>query len=302
MVNEIEYLEAKSILNKVKWGDDWFGNDFMMNLYRGCNHNCIYCYSRAQWYGIDNFTKVCPKKNAIEILEKQAKGKRKKGIVGLGAMTDTYNYLDKDLQYTRKALQILDRYGFGASIETKSCLVERDIDVLKSIHEKSGAIIKISITTADDELGKRIEPGAPKVSERFATMKKLSDAGLYVGTCLLPIIPYITDDPENIKEIIRLSAENGASFVHSMQFLTLTDRQRVYFYEQLDRKFPGLKERYIKEFGKKTNIYPHEKELEQVIIEECQKYGLRYEMSDIVAGYKMIEYGESKADQLTLEV
>ncbi len=290
MAAEIEYLETKSILNKVKWGDDWFGNDFMMNLYRGCNHNCIYCYSRAQWYGIDNFTKVCPKKNAIEILEKQAKGKRKKGVAGLGAMTDTYNYLDVELQYTRKALQILDKYGFGASIETKSTLVERDIDVLQSIHEKAGSITKISITTADDDLGKRIEPGAPRVSERFATMKKMADAGLYVGTCLLPILPHITDDPENIREIVRRSADCGASYVHSMQFLTLTDRQRTYFYEQLDKKFPGMKERYIKEFGKKTNINPRAEELEQVLEEECKKYGLRYEMPDIIAGYKKIKY------------
>ncbi len=242
----VKYIPAKTILNRVKWGDEWFGNDFMMNLYRGCNHNCIYCYSRAQWYGIDDFTKVCPKENAIEILEKQARGKRKKGVVGLGAMTDTYNYLDKEMQLTRKGLQILDKYGFGASIETKGTLVTRDKDVLKSIDEKSGSIIKISITTADDELSKIIEPGAPRTSERFKTIKELSDYGLFVGTLLLPIIPYITDDLDNIKEVIRLSAENGAKYVQSKQFLTLTDRQRVYFYQQLDKHFPGMKERYMK--------------------------------------------------------
>jgi len=291
----MEFIPTKTILQRAKNTEKWFGIDYNMNLYKGCCHKCIYCDSRSNCYQVEDFDRVRAKQNEIDILNQELKSKRKKGVIGIGAMSDTYNPFEKEYKITRKALELISYYNFGISIETKSDLIVRDIDLFKEINSKADLILKFTITTADDYLSKIIEPGVCVSSKRLEAMKKISAEGLFVGTLLTPIIPFITDSEENIKEVIRLSAENGAKFVFSMGGVTLRENQREYFYEQLDNSFPGLKEKYIRTFGNNYFCYPLNKNLKYVFKDECKKYGLLYKMEDIIKAYKK----NDRLEQLT---
>ena len=292
----MEFMEAKTILSRVAHSEEWFGIDYNMNLYKGCCHKCIYCDSRSNCYNIKDFDRVRSKKNVIELLNKELKSKRKKGVIGIGAMSDTYNPFEKKYEITKKALELISYYNFGVSIETKSNLIVRDIDIFKEIQKDADVILKFTITSADDNLSKIIEPNVCVSSERLKAMKQLSNNGLFVGTLLTPIIPFITDIEENIRDIIKLSYENGAKFIFSMGGVTLRENQREYFYEQLDKSFPTLKEKYIKSYGNNYFCYPLNKKLGKIFKEECEKYGLLYKMSDIVKAYKK---QITQIDQLT---
>lgn len=292
----MEFIEAKTILQKASHSEDWFGIDYNMNLYKGCSHKCIYCDSRSNCYQIEDFDRVRAKKNEIQILNRELRTKRKKGVIGIGSMSDTYNPFEKQYEITRQALQLILHYEFGVSIETKSNLIIRDADLFKEINSKADLILKFTITAADDDLSRKIEPGVCVSSERLKAMKKLSDEGLFVGTLLTPIIPFITDSEDNIKKVIQLSHENGAKFIFSMGGVTLRENQREYFYKQLDELFPCLKEKYIKTFENKYFCSSLNKNLPEVFKEECRKYGLLYEMNDIVNAYKK----RNNSEQLTL--
>lgn len=292
----MEFIPAKTILQRASHSEEWFGIDYNMNLYKGCCHKCIYCDSRSNCYQVEDFDRVRAKANETKILNQELKSKRKKGVIGIGAMSDTYNPFEKEYQITRKALELISYYNFGVSIETKSSLITRDIDLFKQIVSKADVILKFTITTSDDNLSKVIEPGASVSSERLKAMKELSNEGLFVGTLLTPIIPFITDSEKNIKEVIRLSAENGAKFVFSIGGVTLRENQRDYFFEQLDKSFPGLKEKYIRIYGNNYFCYPLNKNLQKVFYEECNKYGLLYKMEDIIDAYKK---ENSENEQLT---
>jgi len=288
----MELIPAKSILQKASHGEEWFGIDYNMNLYKGCPHQCIYCDSRSNCYQIEDFDRVRGKENEIEILHQELKSKRKKGVIGIGAMSDTYNPFEKKYETTRKALKLISDYHFGVSIETKSNLIVRDIDLFQKMNMTSDVILKLTITTADDELCRTIEPCVCVSSERWKAMKELSNASLFVGTLLTPILPFLTDSEENIKNVIRLSAENGAKFVFSMGGVTLRENQRDYFLEKLEQLFPNLKEKYIRTFGNQYFCCPLNQNLRKVFEGECKKYGLLYKMQDIIQAYRKKEDGE----------
>ena len=163
---------AKTILVKNKYPQYWFGTDYNINLYRGCHHGCIYCDSRSECYQNDEFETVKVKENALDLLQKELPKKRSKGVVGLGAMSDTYNAYEKQLQITRNTLKLLRDYHFGVSIETKSDLVVRDIDLLLDIKKYNDVIVKFTITTSHDELSQIIEPHVCLSSKRFEAMSK----------------------------------------------------------------------------------------------------------------------------------
>ena len=123
----MEFIEAKTILQRATHGEEWFGIDYNMNLYKGCCHKCIYCDSRSNCYQVEDFDRVRAKKDEIEILNRELKSKRKKGVIGIGAMSDTYNPFEKQYEITRQSLELISYYNFGVSIETKSNLIVRDI-------------------------------------------------------------------------------------------------------------------------------------------------------------------------------
>ena len=191
-------------------------------------------------------------------------------------------------------MELIDRYNFGISIATKSDLISRDIDIIKSISAHSPVLIKMTITTADDELCKKIEANVAVSSERFATIKKFADQGIFVGLLLMPVLPFIEDTEENISSIIKLAHESGAKFIYPAFGVTLRQNQRMWYYSKLDELFPSLKERYIRQYG---NAYecpsPKSKELWELFKGECDKRGILYKMDDIIRNYKK-GYGDNQ--------
>ena len=283
----MEFIKAKTILSKVKYGNEWYGINYNMNLYRGCPHRCIYCDSRSNCYHIENFDLVRGKENALYILEQELSKKREKGIIGIGSMSDTYNPKELEYEQTRGALKLISKYGFGVSIDTKSDLILRDIDLLKEINSKNNVIIKFTITTPSDELSKMIEPNVCVSSKRLQAIKILSDNGIFTGIMMNPMLPFITDNEEDIRYLVKIAYENGAKFIHTYMGMTLRENQRNYYFDKLDQCFVGIKDKYIKYYGERYNcVVPNYKKLYKVFTDECNKYGILYNMSDIIKAYK----------------
>jgi DNA repair photolyase len=283
----MEFIPAKTIISGYSEGNLWFGDNYNMNIYKGCCHGCIYCDSRSECYRIDDFDQVRAKDNALALIARELRSKRRKGVVGTGAMSDPYNLYEKEYRLTRGALELIDANGFGASIATKSDLVTRDIDVLSSIKTHSPVLVKITVTTADDELCRKVEPRAPVASRRFSAIRQLAARGIFTGILLMPVLPFIEDNEENVVSIIRLAGEAGARFIYPSFGVTLRQNQREWYYSKLDDHFPGLRQKYVKQFG---NAYecpsPKAKELWQVFRAECDRLGILHEMEDIIEVYR----------------
>ena len=230
-----------------------------MNLYRGCTHGCIYCDSRSKCYQMAHpFEDIEVKENALELLEKTLLSKKKRCMIGTGAMTDPYIPLEEKLRMTRGALEIIERHGFGVAIQTKSCRILRDLDVLKKINDKSKAVVQMTLTTHDDDLCRILEPNVSVTSERVAALKQFRDAGIPTVVWLCPILPYINDTRENMEGILQSCIDAGVKGILCFNMgLTLREGNREYFYGQLDRHFPGMKQRYIRSFGNAYELNSH---------------------------------------------
>lgn len=297
----MEFIQAKTLVQSVQHGSQWFGVDYNMNLYRGCCHGCIYCDSRSECYHVDHFDTVRIKQDTGMMLRNELARKRRKGVVGIGAMSDTYNPFEKQYEVTREALQILAQFHFGVCIETKSDLIVRDIDVLKEIQAFAPVITKLTVTTADDHLAKQIEPYAPSSSKRLMAIRKMRDAGIYAGVLMMPILPFINDTPANIKAVVKAAYDAHASFIYPSFGVTLRANQRDYYYEKLDALYPGLRKQYERTYGEKYMCdSPQAKLLASVFRQECNRYGIPYKMRDIIAGYKQSYEQERQIDQLSL--
>jgi DNA repair photolyase len=282
----MEWVDAKTILSRVD-GTMWFGADYNMNLYRGCCHGCIYCDSRSECYGIETFDMVRGKRNALTLLEQELRHKRKKGVIQTGAMSDPYNPYEKKYECTGRALDLLDRCGFGVSIATKSDLIVRDIGRLLAIKRHSPVIAEITVTAADDALCKKVEPHVVPTSRRMDAIKRLSDAGIYCGVLLMPVLPFLEDNEENILKIAQMAKKNGAGFIYADFGVTLRQNQRIYFYGELDRLFPGLKEQYHRHYGITYScVSPQWKRLRGVLCKFCEENNIQYDMKDIINRYK----------------
>nr|WP_325212834.1 radical SAM protein [uncultured Oscillibacter sp.] len=294
----METIPAKSIVNRTK-DSSWFGTEYNMNIYRGCCHGCIYCDSRSDCYHNDQFDQVKVKADALRIIRDDLESKAKVGVVGTGSMSDPYNPFEKELLLTRHALTLLEAYGFGVAIATKSDLIVRDADVLSSIHRTMPAICKITLTTCDDELAAKVEPYAPSPSRRLAAVERLSAAGLFTGILMMPILPFLEDRPENIRDIIDRAADAGARFVYPALGMTCRAGQREYFYRKLEVQFPGqgLAEKYRRRYGPRYECpSPRARALWEVFQEACNRRGLLYSMGRIVAASRR----GHETDQLSL--
>jgi DNA repair photolyase len=270
----IKEIQAKILVSHVRQPDPWFGLKYSMNLYRGCQHQCIYCDSRSECYQIENFRDILVKANAIELLTRELASKRVKGTIGTGAMHDPYMPLEREINLTGRALEIIARFRFPVHIVTKSDLVLRDLDTLREISQVYAAV-SFTITTADDELGKKLEPGAPPVSARFRAMKELASQGILTGVSMMPILPFIEDNEENIEHIVRRAHASGASYFVPWFGMTLRDRQRAYYFQQLDRLFPGLRAKYERTFGGRYECPANNAaRLRATFDEQCSQYGI----------------------------
>lgn len=284
----MEYIEAKTIVTKTK-SREWFGTDYNMNIYKGCCHGCIYCDSRSSCYHIEEFDRVRAKKDALRIIRDDLRRKVKTGVVGCGSMSDPYNPFEKELLLSRHALELMDAFGFGTAIATKSDLVVRDADILSSIQEHSPVIVKFTVTTADDKLAKQLEPGAPVPSKRLEALAQLSSQGIFAGILLMPVLPWLEDSKENVTAIVEKAREAGAKFIYPFFGMTLRDNQREWYFEQLEHLFPEqkLSEKYRKRYGNRYVCASSQaKVLWQVFVSKCEEYGILYQMNDIIHAYQ----------------
>lgn len=286
----MHYVKVKGILS-AKNG---------MNLYRGCQHGCIYCDSRSRCYGIENFEDIEVKENAIALLDTALRHKRKKCMIGTGAMCDPYMPIEKKLCFTRKALEVIDAHGFGATLITKSDLCLRDLDLLMSINNRCKCVVQMTLTTADDNLCRIIEPAVCPTSARVKALKMLHRAGIPTVVWLSPILPFINDTEENISQLIDMCADAGVYGILNFGMgLTLREGNREYFYEQLDRHFPTLKMKYINTYGSLYGVNsPRNAELQQLFHRKCEEYGIVHDNNEIFR--YLSTYEENADEQLSL--
>ena len=269
----MHYVKAKGI----------FTSDYGINLYRGCTHGCIYCDSRSDIYQLNHkFEDIEVKENAVELLKRELI-RRKPFMVVTGAMTDPYVPIEKRLKHVRKCLEVIYRYGYGFSCLTKSDLILRDLDLLKKINEKSKVVVQITLTTADDDLCRLIEPNVCPTSRRVEVLEKLNENGIPAVVWLSPILPHINDSEENINSILDYCIDTNVKGVLNLDMgLSLREGNREYFYKKLDENFSGLKDRYIDEFGDSNFIYSkNNRKLKGIIKDRCQRNGMLYKQEDI---------------------
>ncbi|GLC31661.1 radical SAM protein [Clostridium omnivorum] len=288
----MHYKEVKGILSPSNG----------MNIYRGCTHGCIYCDSRSKCYNMDHaFEDIEVKSNAVELLTEALKRKRKKCMIGTGAMTDPYIHLENQLMHTRKALEVIDKYGFGLSIQTKSNRILRDLDLLKSINEKAKCVVQMTLTTYDENLCRIIEPDVSTTKERFEVLKIMRDNKIPTIVWLDPILPFINDTEENLRGILEYCLEAKVYGILCFNMgLTLREGNREYFYAKLDKYFPGLKEKYHKKYGYSYEILSDNNDaLMDIFKRTCRENGIVYKANDI---FKYMHAFEEKqeAEQLTL--
>lgn len=265
----MHYVEAKHILSK----------DNGMNIYRGCTHGCIYCDSRSRCYQMDHdFEDVEVKINAPDLLEKALQSKRKRCMIATGSMSDPYNHHEERLCLTRKCLEIIDRYGFGAAVQTKSARILRDIDLFASINRKAKAVVQMTLTTYDEDICRIVEPNVSTTRERFETLMAFKERGIPTVVWLTPLLPFINDSEENLRGILDYCVKAEVKGIIAFGLgLTLREGDREYYYDSLDRHFPGLKERYIRTYGNAYELPARDSSrLQDIFIKECQKHHILY--------------------------
>lgn len=282
MRTKVEYIKAKTIVTRQK-SSYWFGYDYTMNIYRGCNQGCIYCDSRSDCYRVKDFDRIRGKEDALRIIRNDLRRLSRTGVICTGAMSDPYNSFEKELHLTRNSLELINAYGFGVGIITKNHLITRDIDILQDISSNAPVMAKLTITTGDDELASKIEPGASRPSWRFKALKELSEAGIFCGILMMPILPFLEDNESNILGIVEQAAQSGVDFIYPSMGVTLRGNQREWYYQKLESHFPGLKDAYIKQFGNKYNCNtPDIRKLMKAFRAACDRYGILYRMEDII--------------------
>ena len=287
----MHYVTAKGILS-AKNG---------INLYRGCQHGCIYCDSRSECYHMDHdFEDIEVKKNALVLLEEALRRKRKPCMIGTGSMSDPYMPLEDELQYTRKALELIHRYGFGATLITKSDRVLRDFDLLKAINDKTKCVVQMTLTTYDEDLCRKLELGVCTTKARFEALKTLRDAGIPTVVWLCPILPFINDTPENINGILDYCEEAQVKGIICFSMgVTLRAGNREYFYRQLNRHFPGLKMEYIRRYGDAYMLdSPRSRKLMGLFHRRCQSAGILHD-NDQIFQY-LSQFEEKTMPQMSL--
>ena len=251
-----------------------------MNLYRGCRHGCIYCDSRSACYRMEHpFEDIEVKQNALILLEDALRRKRRPCMIATGSMSDPYTPPEEELRYTRRALELILQYGFGITLLTKSSLVLRDLDLLQRINSQTKCVVQMTLTTWEESLCRILEPNVSTTTERFAALMKLKEAGIPTVVWLCPILPFLNDTAENINRLLDCCEQAGVRGI--VQFgmgVTLRQGNREYFYRQLDRHFPGLKERYISTYG---NAYvlesPNSRDLLELLHRRCRDAGILHD-------------------------
>ena len=275
----MHFVDAKGILNGRN-------ASFGMNLYRGCTHGCIYCDSRSTCYQFTHpFEDVEVKQNAPGLLEQALRSRRKKCMIGTGSMSDPYMHCEEKLQLTRRCLEIIREYGFGATVITKSDRILRDIDLIDDINRTAKCVVQITLTTWDDELCGILEPNVCNTKKRIEVLRQMNLRGIPTVVWLTPVLPFINDTEENVRSILEACAGTGVKGVICFDMgMTLREGNREYYYAALDRHFPGLKEQYIRTYGNAYNIpSPHSAKLMRLFRSFCEEHGMMHDPEECFA-------------------
>lgn len=288
----MHFVDAKGILSAENG----------MNIYRGCTHGCIYCDSRSACYQFTHdFEDIEVKQNAPQLLERALRSKRKPCMIGTGAMYDPYMHCEEELGLTRKCLELIDRYGFGLAIQTKSNRILRDMDLLKSINSKAKCVVQITLTTFDEELCKILEPNVCTTKERFEVLKLMAQEQIPTVVWMSPLLPFINDTRENVEGILDYCIQAKVYGILCFGIgMTLRQGDREYYYAALDRHFPGLKEKYQKKYDHAYEVASdNHRELMQLFHETCRIHGI---VSNVDALFRYFhEFPEQKGyEQLSL--
>ena len=270
-----------------------------MNIYRGCTHGCIYCDARSDCYNMTHdFEDIEVKQNAPQLLEQALKAKRRRCMIGTGAMSDPYLHAEKELRLTRSCLELIERYGFGLAIQTKSDLIMRDIDLIDSINRRAKAVVQMTLTTADEDLCRIAEPNVCTTKRRFEVLCEMHERGIHTVIWLSPLLPYINDTPENVAAIVDMAGKAGCMGIICFDMgLTLRNGDREHYYSALERHFPGLRERYIREYGDAYMLTsPNAAKLWRVFVTECRSRGIEYRTDAVFDFMRRFE----ESEQLTL--
>lgn len=263
----MHFVEAKGILSAHNG----------MNLYRGCTHGCIYCDSRSKCYGFTHdFEDIEVKQNAPQLLEQALRSKRKKCMIGTGAMCDPYMHCEEELKLTRKCLELIERYGYGLAIQTKSDQILRDLDLLVKIQQKAKCVVQMTMTTYDEDLCRILEPNVCTTKRRFEVLEILREHGIPSVVWMSPILPFINDTKENIEGLLEYCVGAGVYGIITFGIgMTLREGNREYFYQKLDKHFPGMKSKYHRQYGYAYEITSsRNKELMTMIDSTCAQYGI----------------------------
>ena len=262
----MHFVNAKGILTGS-------GGHLGMNIYRGCTHGCVYCDSRSRCYQFTHlFEDIEVKQNAPELLEKALQSKRKRCMIGTGSMSDPYMHCEEQLGLTRRCLEVIQKYGFGVAIQTKSDRILRDIDLLDEINRSAKCVVQMTLTTYDDDLCRILEPHVCNTRRRIEVLERMRERGIPTVAWLTPILPFINDTPENVTAILQECVRVGVKGVMDFGMgLTLREGDREYYYAALDRHFPGLKERYIRRYGNAYELpSPRARELTALFQRICR--------------------------------
>lgn len=273
-----------------------------MNIYRGCTHGCIYCDSRSNCYQFSHeFEDIEVKQNAPQLLERALRSKRKKCMIGTGAMCDPYMHCEEQLGLVRECLKLIDHYGFGLAIQTKSDRILRDLELLKSINRKAKCVVQMTLTTYDEDLCKRLEPNVCATKRRYEVLQILRENGIPTVVWLSPILPFINDTRENVEGILNYCIQARVYGVMCFGMgLTLRDGNREYFYRALDQHFPGMRVKYQRKYGYAYEIpSDRQAELMKLFHARCREYGMESDVKRLFA--YLHEFPEDKGyEQLSL--
>lgn len=273
-----------------------------MNLCRGCVHGCIYCDSRSACYQMDHpFEDVAVKVNAPQLLEQALRRKRNLCMIATGAMSDPYMPMPETLALTRRCLEIIAKHGFGLAIQTKSDRILRDLDLLEQIHRQAKCVVQMTLTTYDEDLCRILEPNVATTRQRFAALKVLRDHGIPTVVWIAPILPYINDTEENLRGLLRYCVEAQVRGIVCFGMgLTLRTGDREYYYQKLDQHFPGLKARYIRQYGNAYELpSPNAAPLMSLLRQTCQQHGI---LCDVQAVFDYLHHFPEPLQQLSLEM
>jgi DNA repair photolyase len=277
----MEWIPAKTIVTNTQHLNlDYVAFEYVMNIYRGCSHGCIYCYARSNYYEkTDDFDCVRAKQDALRIIRDDLRRKGKRGVVLTGGVSDPYNPEEKEHQLTRHALELINAYNFGICIITKSDLVTRDTDILLDIKEHSPASVNFSITCADDETCKKVEPFVSTTTARFEAIEHLAGNGITTGVLMDPIIPLITDTPENVRDMVKKAKHYGARYMYISTLVTMADVQRDYFFAEAEKHYPGIADKYRQRYKHYYRCRSYNsRKLWDIFAETCEQEGMCYDM------------------------